>query len=932
MKERVIRIRGCRQHNLKDIDLDIPKYKIIVFTGVSGSGKSSLAFDTIYAEGQRRYMESLSPQARSFIRQLPKPDVDLIEGLSPTLAIGQGRGKVNPRGTVIAQTDIHDFLCVLFAKIGEQFSPATDKRLLRQTRQEIVESILREYEEGERLQLIAPVSLEFEELVPAVSRLRQQGFIRLRINGEEFSPEDPVPDVQGDPHLEVVIDRIIMKTEIRSRLNESVVTALELGRGVLKVQEGKEGSQRYFTEIYVCPETGLSFAPLGMADFNYKSIHGACPECHGKGGKEKVQGEEIFLDKDQPLDEQLTNLIEKFPRRKACHYQVLWNAYASKHLLSEDEAYGDGEESLSTEVLYGGDEEFPVAVDLDGNERKLITKWKGLVAMIQEDLEENPGKSRFTSMDFVSWEICPECNGGRLKAESRFCRIEGRGIHDLCVMTVEGALEEISSWKLEDNRAKIAEEILPDIISRLTFLQQVGLGYLELDRQGATLSEGEAQRVQLAAQIGAKLSGVLYVLDEPSTGLHYQDVQYLVKVVEQLRDLDNSVILVEHQKTLISHADMIVELGRGAGVHGGEITFQGSYEEMLKEGASLTGDCLSGKMKMPTKRNGSKLAGKMTVSSVNCHNLKDFSVEIPLNALVGFCGVSGSGKSSLLVDAIATEMRAIMNNTARPTMLQGYQSLKRLIVVEQKQGGISLRSTPATYVGVMTPLRKLFAETKLAKARGYTSTHFSLNKKGGRCDACEGMGQVRVSMPFMADVFVTCEVCQGKRYNFETLQVTWEESSMADVLDMSVEVAFKKFQNIPEIASRLLLMEELGLEYLALGQNFTTLSGGEIQRLKLVSELARKTHETTLYILDEPSSGLHYHDIEKLVKILHRLVEKGHSVLFVEHQLDILRQADWLIELGPGGGPKGGQLIFEGKPAQLKRKSTPTGQALAGKF
>lgn len=931
MKERVIRVRGCRQHNLNDVNLDIPKYKIIAFTGVSGSGKSSLAFDTIYAEGQRRYMESLSPQARSLMRQLPKPDVDLIEGLSPTLAIGQGRGKITPRGTVIVQTDIHDFLCVLFAKIGEQYSPATNKRLLRQTRQEIVESILREYKEGARLQLIAPVKLEFEELSQAVSRLRQQGFIRLRINGEEFSPEDTIPEIKGDPEFEVVIDRIIMKAEIRSRLNESVATALELGRGVLKVQEGKEGSMRYFTEIYVCPETGLSFAPLGMADFNYKSIHGACSKCHGKGGKEQVQGEEISLDKDLPLDDQLTSLIEKFPRRKAFHYQTLWNAFASKHLLSEDEAYGDGEESLSREILYGGDEEFSITVDIGGKEQKIKAKWKGLVAMIQEELEEKPGKSRFTSMHFVKWELCPKCEGGRLKPESRFCRIEGKGIHDLCVMTVKAALEEIASWKLEDNRAKIAEEILPDIISRLTFLEQVGLGYLELDRQGATLSEGEAQRVQLAAQVGAKLSGVLYVLDEPSTGLHHQDVQYLLKVVEQLRDLDNSVLLVEHQKTLISHADQIVELGRGAGVHGGNVTFQGSYEEMVKGNSSLTGEWLSGKKKMPAKKKGKPITGKMSVSSVSCHNLKDFSVEIPLNALVGFCGVSGSGKSSLLIDAIASEMRAILNNTTRPAILQGHQSLKRLIVVEQKQGGISLRSTPATYVGAMTPLRKLFAETKLAKARGYTASHFSLNKKGGRCDACEGMGQVRVSMPFMPDVFVTCEVCQGKRYNFETLQVTWEESSIADVLDMSVEVALEKFQNIPEIASRLVLMEELGLEYLVLGQNFTTLSGGEIQRLKLVSELARKTYETTLYILDEPSSGLHYNDIEKLVKILHRLVEKGHSVLFVEHQLDFLQQADWLIELGPEGGPKGGQLIFEGKPSQLKRKSTPTGRALSEK-
>lgn len=817
MSHHLVRIRGCRQNNLKNISIDLPKGKVIVITGVSGSGKSSLAFDTLFAEGQRRYLEYLSPQVRTWIKQMPKPDVDLIEGLSPTLAVGQHRGGISGKNTIATHTDIYDFLAILYAAIGEQHSPITGKKLVRYTRQEIINKLLKDYAEGTRIQLLAPVKLAHETLSEAIQRFQRMGFIRFKINDLDIDLDNFIPSESPNPQLDVIVDRIEVKEDVRERLTSSIETALDISKGILKVQEGREGPIHYLTEIFVCPETGLSFAPLTSVDFNFNSQKGICPKCLGEG-----------------------------------------------HLLDN------------------------------------------------KDLEK----------------VCPLCRGGRLKPESLSCLISGKGIHELCALSVKDLLEKIRSWNLNKKYASVSSEILPEIISRLEFLERVGLGYLELNRLGPTLSEGETQRVQLAAQIGAKLSGIMYILDEPTLGLHSQDIANLWRVIENLRQLGNTVIMVEHERSFIVQADHIVEIGPGSGIYGGQVTFQGTYPELLKQTKTLTGAWLSGKETIPIPTKRKKPKQFLKVQNANLHNLKKFNASIPMGVLMVFCGVSGSGKSSLVIDLIAPEIRSILNQNTPSKILDGYQTIRRLNVIEQKEAGISSRSIPATYIDIMTPLRSLFAKTKLSQARGYTSSRFSLNKKGGRCDACEGMGQTRVSMQFMPDLYVPCEVCSGSRYNFETLQITWQNHSIADVLALSVEEALQLFKNIPDIGGKLHLMKELGLDYLTLGQNFTTLSGGEIQRLKLVADLVVKNPEPTLYILDEPSAGLHFQDTKKLIKILHQLADAGHSVFVVEHNLDIVQQADWILELGPEGGPRGGNLIFEGTPEKLFKAKTPTGEAL----
>jgi excinuclease ABC subunit A len=924
MKNHNIRVRGCRQHNLKNIDIDIPHHTIVAITGVSGSGKSSLAFDTIFIEGQRRYMECLSPQIRSTLRQFPKPDADLIEGLSPTLAIGQGRGVLYSRSTVATQTDIYDFLSLLYARVGQQHSPATGKVLQRYTHQEIVEKILREYPQGMKIQIYSPIDLTKEAFPAAIARLQKMGFVRFRCDGEEFFAEDEMPEGDKEIALELIVDRLEIKEGVRDRLSASIKTALEYGRGIIKVQEGRDGEIHYYTEVYVCPETGISFAPLDVKDFNFNSLHGACPRCHGRGGREGT--EDFFLDKDLATTDQVLDIIEKCSRKRRRHYEAAWEAFAAKYSVTDGDLFASHDEELQHDIVAGGGEAFTVETTQGDAVYSIETSWKGLVAIIEEDLEERKGKSPFSSEGYVCWQVCPECGGGRLKKESLWCKIYDKGIHEISSLTIEAACAMIKAWSFDGKEKDIAGGIVPEILSRLTFLCDVGLGYLELDRQTVTLSEGEGQRVQLASQIGAKLSGVTYILDEPSRGLHKRDVQHLVKVVFSLRDLQNTLIIVEHDKELISHSDVVIELGAGAGLHGGEVVYHGTYEG-IQHADTKTGRWLQEKVTVP-KSNKKKAGAMLGVHDVSCHNIHNFSLDIPLCSLVGFCGVSGSGKSTLVVDVIAREMKDILHKRKQSSLLKGSHYIHRLVVVDQKHAGINPRSTPATFVGVMTSLRSLFSQTRLARARGYTPGHFSLMKRGGRCDACDGMGQMRISMPFMADVYTTCDICGGQRYNFETLQVAWEGDSIAEVLSMTVEEAAVKFKNIPDIANRLTLMKDVGLEYMLLGQPMNTLSSGEVQRLKLVAELVRKSEEHTLYIFDEPTAGLHHYDIKKLTTIMRGLVEKGHSVFVVEHNVDVLREADWLIELGPGGGPYGGTCIFEGTPYAMTKKTTPTAGVL----
>jgi excinuclease ABC subunit A len=800
-------LKKCNQNNLKNISLKLPKHCVITITGISGSGKSSLAFDTLYAEGQRRFMEYLSPDIRSRAKQMPKPDVEKIEGLSPTLSTGHHRTSFHPSATVSTQTDIYDFLAILFSKVGKQHSPATGKPLHRMPRHVIVEELLKDYPEGSRIQLLAPLTLDYESIEEAADRLYKSGFIRLLVDGREIDPENPAP---GGSELEVIVDRLQMKNGIRDRLSGSVETAVELSQGILKVQEGKSGAVRYYTEIYLCPETGLKFAPLTPADFNFNSPLGACPRCRGKGSTEEG--------------------------------------------------------------------------------------------------------------------VCPDCRGGKLKPESLFCTIGGHSIHQLDKMSVEKLLETIDSWTFEGGAKNIADELLPEIASRLKLLEQVGLGYLELSRRFKTLSEGEAQRVQLASLIGARLSGILYVLDEPSRGLHPRDIGQLSTVLRNLQELGNTVIIVEHDRQIISMSDHLLEIGPGSGRGGGEVVFQGSLQKLLKDKKSLTGKWLGEPLKIPDAKKSKKQM--LSVKSANCHNLNDFSVDIPLNSFVGICGVSGSGKSTLAMDVIAHQIGMWKKNGGDCPDIQGYQGIEKLSLVAQRSAGISKRSMPATYIHVMDRIRSLFAGTKLSKARGYTAARFSLNKAGGRCEVCGGLGELDVKLKLIPDISIPCEVCRGLRYNFETLQVTWKDHSIADVLEMTCEEASVFFQNMPAISQKLILMNDLGLGYLTLGQRFDTLSGGEMQRLKLISDLAAEQKEKTLYVLDEPSSGLHHHDVSKLIKILRRLAAAGHSVFVIEHNIDILVQADWLIELGPEGGPKGGKLIFEGSPSQLIKATTPTAKAL----
>lgn len=924
-----IRLKGCRQNNLKNLFLSIPKQTIIALTGVSGSGKSSLAFDTLFAEGQRRYLEYLSAQAKSWIKQAAKPNVDSIEGLSPTLAVGQRRYDLSSFGTVAIHTDIYDFLSLLYANIGEQHSPLTGKRLIRYSRQEIIHLILKEYPIGIKLQLLAPIKLANENIHQAIARLQKMGFVRLKIQGEEWTSEMPLPPIASISQLEVVVDRLEIKEGIRERLASSVEIALDLSQGVIKVQEGKKGPLRYFTEIYVCPETSHAFAPLKPVDFNFNSW-GACPVCQGKGGQEKVNPDLLFEDRQAIFKEQIDLIFDRLPRKIVASFQDLLQLFFEKEgLLQEEIRIEEISPPIFEKFLYGSNQFFELTSIIGGEPRSLKTKWQGLVPFLDRLLQDKKSKGILRRLPFIEWKTCFSCQGARLKPESLACFIKGKNIDAICRQTVSQLLADIQSWVFSGKEALIAQEILPDIQIRLNFLQQVGLGYLELNRQGKTLSDGEAQRVQLASQIGAKLSGLIYILDEPSLGLHRQDIQYLQQIIQELKQLGNTVVVVEHEREIISQADHVIELGPGAGQNGGWVTFQGSFSELLKSDHSLTGKWLSGRKVFPKPPRRKPKKERLQVKNASFHNVQNLSVNIPLGCLVGFCGVSGSGKSTLVLDLIGNALRQhLMHHTSIP-FLEGYGMIKRLIMKKKIAERFSARSIPATYVDLMTPLRELFAQTRLAKARGYTISRFSLNKRGGRCEACEGLGEQQVNMHLMADLFIPCSVCQGQRYNYETLQVTWENRNIAEVLTLSVDEALKFFRYIPSLISTLELMQELGLGYLVLGQPFHTLSSGEIQRLRLVADLITKMPGITLYLLDEPAAGLHFEDIQKLTTVLQRLVDKGHSIFMIEHHLSLLQQADWLIELGPGGGPQGGKLIFEGTPSQLIKTGTPTGKAMA---
>lgn len=912
-----LRMVGCRQHNLRNLSLTLPKEELVAITGVSGAGKSSLLLDTIFAEGQRRYFESLSMAARSSLKQMPRPEVDLVEGLSPTLAVGQGAIHTLPKSTVGTQTEIYDILSALYGHLGEQWSPKAGVRMERYTAQEMVEKILRDYAEGARLQLLAPLSPPVQ-----LEQLQRMGFLRIRIDGRvvDLSEVESLPT--ADHPLQVVVDRFVMREGVRQRLSESVQLALQVGRSRIAVQEGSEGPLLHLSVRYICPETGESFEPLHPSDFNFHSSRAACPLCEGMGGGERLTHPERLFHPSEGVGEQVDLLLALFPKRERELIEQAWESWITAAAIDPQTHWGQLSAELQQELLYGSDRPLAVRVGPEG----VVIHWKGWVEYIARDLQNRGERSRLSEMALIEWCECRLCHGGRLRLQALHCRLQGVTLPELCQLTIADLRETLASWQFTGSAERVARELLPGLLSRIDCLLQLGLDYLTLDRTSRSLSAGELQRVELATQIGSHLSGVLYLLDEPSAGLHRIEVERLIKTIHQLRALGNSVILADHDPLLLAQAGHLVELGPGAGRDGGSITFQGSYKELLADPTSTTGGWLSGREALPPHK--PRKAGKeaLKLSKVNCHNLRDFSIEIPLGLLVGFCGVSGSGKSTLVVDVVAHEIRKLLAGEKSDWLPGGLGSLRRLSLVDQERHAPSIRSIPATYIGAMTPLRTLFSETRLAKARGYSASHFSLNRRGGRCEGCEGLGQVRIPIDFLPDLWAPCELCNGDRYNYETLQVTWQGRSMADLLRATAAEAVDLFEGQPAVRDKLALMCELGLDYLELGQPFPTLSGGEIQRLELVAELAKPAHEPTLYLLDEPSAGLHFSDLEKLVKILHRLVDRGHSVWLIEHNLSLLNQCDWLVELGPGGGPAGGRLLFEGRPDQLRGQSTPTGQ------
>ena len=892
-------IHGARQHNLKNIDLELPKNKLIVITGPSGSGKSSLAFDTIYAEGQRRYVESLSAYARQFLGLMEKPDVDNIEGLSPAIAIDQKTTSKNPRSTVGTVTEIYDYLRLLFARVGKPHCPECNNLIASQSPEEISEQVLK-FEEGTKIQILSPVVRgkkgEHKDIIEKINRM---GYPRVRIDGQIYMIED-VPKLEKNKKhtIEIVVDRIVIKEGIRTRLVDSIEQALKLSDGLVIVNNLTEGKDYIFSEKFACPEHGFSIAELSPRLFSFNSPYGACPECKGLGVIHKIDVDSL-IDKNRAVIESF-RITDSFYFKyiKGMIYDIIYYYGVNRYTKFKD-LPEDVREELIAEII-------------PHLERKY--------------LETDNEKQREELDKFIKEVRCPVCKGSRLRREAMYVLINGKNIWDVVQMNISKAYEFFDELEKSDMSEKdriVSEKVIKEIKQRLKFLLDVGLDYLTLERSATTLSGGEAQRIRLATQIGSKLSGVLYVLDEPSIGLHPRDTAKLISTLKELRDLDNTVIVVEHDPETIEEADLIVDMGPGSGVYGGEVVAVGTPDEIMENPKSLTGKYLSGKLKIPVPRVRRKPypEKKLIIKGAREHNLKGIDVEIPLGLFVAITGVSGSGKSTLIYDILwqAAKNRFHHRNeyVGKHEKIEGWEHIDKVINVDQSPIGRTPRSNPATYTKVFDSIRALFASTPEAKVRGYTPGRFSFNVKGGRCEACKGDGVVKIEMHFLPDVYVTCEVCQGKRYNKETLSVTYKGKNIADVLDMTVAEALEFFENVPSIRNKLKVLYDVGLDYIKLGQPATTLSGGEAQRIKLTRELSKRDTGRTLYLLDEPTTGLHSHDVEKLIRVLNRLVEKGNTVVVIEHNLDVIKSADWIIDLGPEGGDRGGEIVAQGTPEEI---------------
>ena len=948
MPAQFIKISGARQHNLKNLHVEIPREKLVVITGLSGSGKSSLAFDTLYAEGQRRYVESLSAYARQFLDQMEKPDVDFIEGLSPAIAIEQRSAGANPRSTIATTTEIYDYLRVLFSAVGQPHDPLTGRALTRQTPQQIVDEMLA-YESDTKIILLAPlIENQAGEFRDVLEKLQREGFVRARIDGQliELDRPEPIRLKKGERHtIEAVVDRLVVRDGIRVRLTDSIETALKWGRNRILVlcqnsktpnvqrpissDESDQWKESRYSTDYGDAETGFNLGELTPRHFSFNSHLGACPACHGLGTQLVVDPELMISDQTKTLEEGVVTPWCRGTKRMRAYYRHLQNALAKHFHVNENVPFADLADAFKAALYFGTNGE-PIEMEFAGNGEKRIRKpFEGLVPQMQRLYEQT--RSEFTRnriRAFMTRETCRVCGGARLKPEILAVTIKGQGGHELNIhqfsqATVEGALQFINGLDLTDQQETIVTDVVREIRSRLQFLSEVGLGYLTLDRESGTLSGGEAQRIRLATQIGSGLAGVLYILDEPSIGLHQRDNARLLGTLRRLRDLGNSVIVVEHDEETIRAADHIIDLGPGAGPRGGDIAAQGTLDDILGAKNSLTGDYLSGRARIPIPRQRvqPRPDGWLTVAGAGENNLKNIDVPFPLGCLTCVTGVSGSGKSTLVDDILRRALfRHFYNSKDKPgahKTIRGLEQIDKAIIIDQTPIGRTPRSNPVTYTGAFTPIRELFAQLPTARVRGYDAGRFSFNVKGGRCENCEGGGLIKIEMHFLPDVYVECEVCRGKRYNRETLEITYKGKNIADVLDLTVDEAARFFRNVPTIAEKLNSLLDVGLGYLRLGQAGTTLSGGEAQRVKLATELAKKATGRTVYILDEPTTGLHFADIEKLLEVLMKLRNAGNTIVVIEHNLEMIKCADWIVDLGPEGGQRGGEVVGAGSPEEI---------------
>jgi len=931
----VIHVKGAREHNLKNIEVVLPRNKLIVITGISGSGKSSLAFDTIYAEGRRRYVESLSAYARQFLGQMEKPDVDFIEGLSPAISIDQKTRSHNPRSTVGTVTEIYDYLRLLYARIGHPHCPTCGDPISQQSAEQIIDTIL-SMPQGARISILAPIVRGRKgEYKKTFEEIRQEGFTRVRVDGVTRTLYEEIELVKQQKHtIEIVVDRVAVEPEKRGRIADSVETALKHGGGLVSILDEQENEQLY-SEHYACIQCGVSYEELTPRMFSFNNPYGACPECSGLGQRKEVDPELVINPKLGLIDGGLIPFATS--KSRWLEGQMLGLAEALD--IDPHAALGKIPQKKLDKILYGtGEQEITFEyTSTSGYTRTIRRPYRGIVASLERWYKESTSDHwRQEIEQYMATLPCPVCHGARLKPEVLAVTVGDLNIHEVTTLSICNALTFFETLEVVERERLIAEQILKEINARLGFMVSVGLDYLTLDRQAGTLAGGEAQRIRLATQIGSQLTGVLYVLDEPSIGLHQRDNRRLLNTLKGLRNLGNTVIVVEHDEETMRESDFILDLGPGAGGHGGNVVVAGTPEQVIGEPRSLTGQYLAGTLEIPTPRKRRRGNGSaLMLHGASAHNLQDIDVRFPLGAFVCVTGVSGSGKSTLVEEtlfrAVAHELQLATKRPGAHRSLTGVEHIDKVIEIDQSPIGRTPRSNPVTYTKAFDEIRKLFARTPDAKLRGYAAGRFSFNVKGGRCEACQGQGQEKIEMHFLPDIYVPCDICKGTRYNRETLQVRYKAKSIADVLEMSVEEALEFFENVPSIRQKLQTLYDVGLSYIELGQPATELSGGEAQRIKLARELSKRSTGQTLYLLDEPTTGLHAADVSNLLEVLHRLVDAGNTVIVIEHNLDVVKTADWIIDLGPEGGDGGGTVVATGTPEQIADdENSYTGRFLSG--